>query len=83
MFYTYILLLSNNTYYTGITDNLVRRLLEHNQGKSKSTCRHRPVILKHIEKFKTRAQARAKEIYIKNMGAKRYLNKLKFSPHIV
>lgn len=79
MFYVYILLLSNNTYYTGITNNLARRLLEHNHGKSKSTCHHLPVILKHTEKFKTRNQARTKEVYIKNRGAKRYLNKLQFS----
>ena len=80
MFYIYILLLSNGTYYTGITDNLTRRLIEHNQGKCKSTRKHRPVILKHTEKFTTRANARAKEIHIKNTGAKRYLNKLLFSP---
>lgn len=80
MFYVYILLLSNNTYYTGITDNLVRRLTQHNQGKSKSTRKHRPVILKHTEKFTTRLSARAREIQIKNTGAKRYLNKLLFSP---
>lgn len=80
MFYVYILLLSNATYYTGITNNLTRRLLEHNQGKSISTRHHRPVILKLSQKFKTRDQARTKEVYIKNMGAKRYLNKLQFSP---
>jgi putative endonuclease len=80
MFYVYILLLSNATHYTGITNNLTRRFIEHNQGKSISTRHHRPVILKFSQKFKTRDQARAKEVYIKNMGAKRFLNKLKFSP---
>lgn len=80
MFYVYILILSNATYYTGITNNLTRRCLDHNQGKSISTRHHRPVILKFSQKFKTRAQTRAKEVYIKNMGAKRFLNKLAFSP---
>lgn len=79
-FYVYILFLSNATYYTGMTNNLTRRLIEHNQGKSISTRHHLPVILKHSEKFTTRSTARKKEVHIKNMGAKRYLNKLQFSP---
>lgn len=80
MFFIYILLLSNGTYYTGITDNLVRRILEHQQGKSISTRHKRPIFLIHTERFKTRDQARKKEKHIKNIGAKRYLNKLQFSP---
>jgi len=83
MFFTYILLLSNLTYYTGITDNLKRRLHQHNTGQSKSTRKHLPCKLMHTETFPTRKLARKKEVYIKKIGAKRYLNKLKFSPHVV
>ena len=79
-FYVYILILSNGTYYTGITNNLIRRLTEHNQGKSISTRKHLPVILKYTKKFNTRIEARKKEVFIKNTSAKRYLNKLRFFP---
>lgn len=82
MFLTYILLLSNNTYYTGITNNIQRRLYEHNTGQSKSTKRHLPVTLQHTIAFNTRKKARRQEVYIKKTGAKRYLNKLKFSPAV-
>lgn len=75
----YILRLNNNTHYTGITKNLVRRMIEHNTGQSKSTRRHLPITLIHTESFESRKEARRKEVYIKNMGAKRYLNKLRFS----
>jgi len=32
-FYVYILLCSDNTYYTGYTNNLERRISQHNTGK--------------------------------------------------
>ncbi len=83
MFYTYILLLSNLTYYTGITNNLNRRLVEHNKGESKSTRKHLPVTLVHTETFETRLLSRKKEVYIKNKGARRYLNMLKFTSYAV
>lgn len=78
-YYTYILLLSNNTHYTGITNNKERRLQEHQDGKSKSTKWHRPVILIYEKRFFTRKEARRLEVKIKNLGAGKYLNKLKFS----
>jgi len=51
-YYTYILLCSDNSYYTGMTNNLERRLDEHNQGEVRSCYTHkrRPLILKwHIK----------------------------------
>lgn len=80
MFYVYILLLSDRSYYTGHTNNLTRRLTEHNKGQCISTKKHRPVILKHSEKFTTRNQAHLKEKHIKGRGASRYLNQRKFRP---
>ena len=79
MFYTYILLLSNKTNYTGITNNKVRRLEEHQNGQSKSTKHFRPVKMIYSKEFKTRKEARRLEVKIKNLGAKKYLNKLKFT----
>ena len=79
VFNTYILTLKNNTYYTGITNNKTRRLKEHQDGKSKSTKHYRPVKMIYSKEFKTRKEARRLEVKIKNLGAKKYLNRLKFS----
>jgi len=80
MFFTYILFLSDGTYYTGITNNLVRRINEHRAGQSKSTRKKRPIRLIHAENFNTRIEARKQEVRIKNKGAKRYLQYKKFAP---
>lgn len=74
----YILKMANHKLYTGITNNIARRLLQHAKGHSKSTKYHRPVILIHTEKHPNRKAARKQEVYIKNMGARKYLNRLFF-----
>lgn len=79
LYYTYILKLSNGSHYTGITNNMYRRLREHEKGKSISTRRFLPAILIYHYISYTRTDSRRLEVHIKNMGAKRYLNWLKFS----
>lgn len=79
LFWTYILQLNNASHYTGITNNKVRRLKEHQDGKSKSTKWYRPVKMIYSKEFSTRKEARRLEVKIKNLGAKKYLNKLKFN----
>lgn len=79
LFYTYILELSNNTYYTGITNNIEKRKAQHDKGQSKSTKRHLPVKLIYTCTNTTRKAARRLEVKIKNMGAAKYLNKLQFA----
>ena len=78
--FCYILQLNNGTFYTGITNNMDRRIFEHTHGKSKSTRNFLPITVIHIEPFLTRKDARKREVEIKGRGAKRYLLKLKFSP---
>lgn len=78
--HVYILKLSDGRHYTGITNNMARRLMEHCKGESITTRKFRPVILIHIQTLADRKEARKKEVYIKNMGAKKYLNKLRFEP---
>lgn len=75
--YIYILKLSNQKYYTGITNNLDRRLREHMSGKSKSTKYHRPIYLAFMTDSFNRKNARKIEVFIKNMGAKRFMTKNK------
>ena len=53
MMYVYILKCSDNTYYTGVTNNIERRLYEHNEGLILNCYTHprRPVILVFSETF--------------------------------
>ncbi len=52
-YYVYILKCSDDSYYTGFTNNIDRRITEHNAGMNKDTYTftRRPVILVWIETF--------------------------------
>ena len=52
-YYTYILRCSDNSYYTGITNNLERRLIEHHKGLNPTcyTFNKRPVELVYQQNF--------------------------------
>lgn len=69
--YVYILLCSDNSYYTGITKDLSRRLKEHNtaQGGAKYTRPRRPVTLVYYEPAASRAAAARREYQIKRLTA--------------
>lgn len=54
--------------YIGTTDNIERRLKQHNAGRSKSTKFRTPFILIYKETFKTRGEAMKREWYFKNTG---------------
>jgi putative endonuclease len=67
MYYVYVLQsLKDGKLYTGYTDDLVRRLKEHNGGYSKSTKSRRPFKLVYSEKYQTAKQAAKREWYFKN-----------------
>ncbi|MEZ4798059.1 MAG: GIY-YIG nuclease family protein [Flavobacteriaceae bacterium] len=53
IYYVYILECSDNTYYTGITSNLEKRLIEHQSGKhiDSYTFKRRPINLKFYAEF--------------------------------
>ena len=65
--YVYILKCSDNTYYTGITSNLNRRILEHQSGKNLDayTYSRRPLALVFYAEFTDINLAIAKEKQIK------------------
>jgi putative endonuclease len=69
MFYTYILRCADDTLYAGCTDDLEKRLYEHNHAKSGAhyTKIRRPVSLVYSEKFRTLAKARAREAELKRL----------------
>lgn len=76
--YTYILLLNDGKYYTGITKNITLRLSQHRAGMSKSTKWSLPLQLIWLQVSSTRIEARELEVKIKSTGAKRFL---KTYPH--
>ena len=66
-YYVYIVQCRDGFYYTGITNNLEKRIDEHNEGKIKTcfTYRRRPVTVKYFERFKDVNQAIAREKQLK------------------
>lgn len=68
MNYTYILKCKDGSLYTGWTNNLEKRLKDHNEGKgAKYTKARRPVELIYQETFETKEEAMSREYAIKRM----------------
>jgi putative endonuclease len=67
MFTVYILECSDKTLYVGCTNDLEKRLNQHNNLKSGAhyTKIRRPVFLKYSENFETLLEARGREAEIK------------------
>ena len=69
MYFIYILRCSDNSLYCGQTNNLKRRIQEHNSddSKSKYTRARRLVKLVYFEKYKTINEVLKREFEIKKM----------------
>lgn len=66
--YVYILRCLDDTLYTGITNNIERRLKAHNAGTaSKYTRSRRPVTMIYQEEAETKGDALRRELAIKTM----------------
>jgi putative endonuclease len=67
IYFVYILKCSDDSYYTGFTNNLDRRMLEHSEGKNKDcyTFDKRPIELVWFETFNDVLNAIAIEKQIK------------------
>ena len=63
--------------YIGITENLERRLSQHNDGFSKSTKPHRPFKLVLCEEHDDYNEARKREVFLKSGVGRKFLNDLK------
>ncbi|MBI5254167.1 GIY-YIG nuclease family protein [Candidatus Falkowbacteria bacterium] len=72
-FYAYVLADENSRLYKGCTNNLERRLMEHREGKTRTTKRKKKVRVVYFEKFSTFAEARNREVYFKTAAGRRYL----------
>lgn len=66
--YTYILECKDGSYYTGWTNDLKKRIQDHNSGKgAKYTKGRRPVTLAYYETFATKELAMKREYAIKRL----------------
>jgi putative endonuclease len=55
----------NGRYYVGITDNVERRLNEHNSGRVRSTAPYKPWRIRRVEEYVDISQATKRERFIK------------------
>ena len=77
VFYVYILKsLLNERYYIGSSDNPNERLIQHNNGRTPSTRPYRPWILAYTEEYNDRSMAVKRELYLKKMKSRVYLQQL-------
>ena len=66
---TYILKCSDNSLYTGWTNDIKHRLKMHNEGKgAKYTRTHHPLRIAYFEEFEDRIQAMKREYEIKQFS---------------
>ena len=68
--------LVSNVRYVGMSEDIDRRISEHNAGKSKYTSGHVPWELLYFEEADSRLAARAREKYLKSAAGRRFLDKI-------
>jgi len=74
MHFVYLLKsLKDGKFYTGYTEDLERRLNEHNNAKIKSTEHRRPFEIIYYEACRNQKDALHRERYLKTTYGKRYL----------
>jgi len=79
MHYLYILINEAKTRtYTGVADDVEKRLIDHNSGKIKSSRPYRPYKIIHTESFETLSEDRQKEKFYKSTTGRRRLKEMFF-----
>lgn len=79
MHFVYILECADESLYVGCTNNLEKRLKQHNGSKlgAHYTKIRRPVVLKHQESFQTLGEARRREAEIKGWRKEKKMQLIK------
>ncbi|MFH0779683.1 MAG: GIY-YIG nuclease family protein [Parcubacteria group bacterium] len=76
-FYVYVLLsLKDKKFYIGFTNDVERRLLEHQRGENVSTAKRLPVALIYFEAFQSKKDALRRESYFKTSKGKTTLRQM-------
>lgn len=74
-FCIYVLKCSDGSFYKGQTNDIHRRLKEHNNGEVSWTSKNLPIELVHWEVFSTRDEAVKREDYLKSGRGREWLQK--------
>lgn len=75
--YVYILQSTkNNSLYVGCTEDLIKRLREHNRGLNFSTKPYKPWQVIHYEAYLDKEDARRREDYLKTSQGARLLKRM-------
>jgi putative endonuclease len=78
MWYIYILLCFDNSLYTGATNNIEKRFLDHKNGKGGHYTRsHKPLKIIHSETFSSKSEALKREWEIKSWSRDKKIAVLK------
>ena len=78
----YIYILKSSKFaktYVGITDDPIRRLMEHNSGDSSFTNKFKPWVLIYKEELLNRIEARRREKYFKSAAGRKKIKKIIYS----
>ena len=76
-YFTYVLISQKNSrFYIGQTNNIEKRLQQHNFGKVNSTKPYIPYKLVYLEKFLTKNEAVRREKELKATNGRRFLRKI-------
>lgn len=76
MYFVYVLRsLADQGWYIGYTENIERRLNDHNMGKNTSTKPRRPLILIYYEAYLNKFDALGREKFLKSGSGRRFLEK--------
>jgi len=76
-YYIYVLQSTkNDNLYIGFTDDLRKRLIEHNKGLNFSTKPYRPWELIHYEAYRNKKDAMRREKYLKSSQGARLLKRM-------
>ncbi len=77
MFYVYVLISKKDrSQYVGMSEDVKRRLCEHNFGRVTSTKSKRPWSILCSESYKMPLEAREREKYLKTAAGRRYRKKM-------
>lgn len=77
MIFIYVIKSRNKKFrYVGITNDVFKRIRDHNSGKNKSTAPYGPFDLKLKEGYADYQEARKREIFLKSGQGRRFLDSL-------
>jgi putative endonuclease len=76
-YYVYVIESTDQVFrYTGVTNNLERRLKEHNNREEPSTKAYAPLELIFYEGYRSKSDAKRREEYLKSTKGKRVLRRM-------